>query len=180
MIYGILTKEQAVTFMEEGRSIWACAYELDPRTKKPKYRCSPVEGSFYQGRRGILFGVHGKRGHVGNGVDFRIRRYADTREEAMELYERMVNEERARYGLPKAQVLRVYDQVSGRLVRQPERVEAFFDALDQLSRRYGFSIASDEGLGMVLEPYSKENMEELRKMDLSLGNHRTEEEREES
>lgn len=169
MIYGIMTKEQAVTIMEEGRTVWACSYELDPRTKKPKYRCSPVEGCFYHSRRGIVFGVLGKSGRVGNGVSFQIRRYADTREEAMELYERLVNEERARYGLPTANVLRVYDQTSGRLIMQPERVEAFFDALDQLSRRYGFSIASDEGLGLVLEPYRKENIEELRRMDLSLG-----------
>ena len=32
MIYGIMTKEQAVTIMEEGRTVWACSYELDPRT----------------------------------------------------------------------------------------------------------------------------------------------------
>lgn len=168
MIYGIMTKEQAVTIMEEGRTVWACSYELDPRTKKPKYRCSPVEGCFYHSRRGIVFGVLEKNGRVGNGVSFQIRRYADTREEAMELYEQLVNEERARYGLSTTNILRVYDRTSGRLIMQPERVGAFYDALDRLCRRYGYSFGIESPSDIVLEPYLKENMDEIQKIDLSL------------
>ena len=62
--------------------------------------------------------------------------------------------------------LLVYDRRNGLVIPQPERVADFFQRMDHLCRRYGYSLAFDDGI--VLEPYSQENMDAIRRAELSL------------
>ena len=62
--------------------------------------------------------------------------------------------------------LPVYDRRNGLIIPQPEQVADFFQRMDHLCRRYGYSLAFDDGI--VLEPYSQENMDAIRRAELSL------------
>lgn len=73
----------------EGRPIWACAYKIDNQTSRSILRQVPVQGEI----RGDRFYVYKKDGTLRRtgGVWAGYRWYADTYEECVEAYNRLVN-----------------------------------------------------------------------------------------
>lgn len=73
----------------EGRSIWACAYKIDNQTDRSILRQVPVQGEI----RGDRFYVYKKDGTLRRTGDVwaGYRWYADTYEECVEAYNRLVN-----------------------------------------------------------------------------------------
>lgn len=73
----------------EGRSIWACAYKIDNQTGRSILRQVPVQGEI----RGDRFYVYKKDGTLRRTGDVwaGYRWYADTYEECVEAYNRLVN-----------------------------------------------------------------------------------------
>ena len=73
----------------EGRPIWACAYKIDNQTDRSILRQVPVQGEI----RGDRFYVYKKDGTLRRTGDVwaGYRWYADTYEECVEAYNRLVN-----------------------------------------------------------------------------------------
>lgn len=73
----------------EGRPIWACAYKIDNQTGRSILRQVPVQGEI----RGDRFYVYKKDGTLRRTGDVwaGYRWYADTYEECVEAYNRLVN-----------------------------------------------------------------------------------------
>lgn len=73
----------------EGRPIWACAYKIDNQTSRSILRQVPVQGEI----RGDRFYVYKKDGTLRRTGDVwaGYRWYADTYEECVEAYNRLVN-----------------------------------------------------------------------------------------
>lgn len=185
MKYRRLTWDQACRFAAERRRLWACAYDIDNETLYPRRKQTPVEGVLTgQGAptvRFAMFGANGKLRSSGR-VHYTSRQYADTYEEAVELYNELVRERSLQIEtlgetviddfLPSSECSApesappVYDRRNGLVIPQPERVADFFHRMDRLCRRYGYSLAFDDGI--VLEPYSQENMDAIRRAELSL------------
>lgn len=73
----------------EGRPIWACAYKIDNQTSRSILRQVPVQGEIM----GDRFYVYKKDGTLRRTGDVWVgyRWYADTYEECVEAYNRLVN-----------------------------------------------------------------------------------------
>lgn len=73
----------------EGRPIWACAYKIDNQTSRSILRQVPVQGEI-MGDRFYVYKKDGTLRRTGD-VWAGYRWYADTYEECVEAYNRLVN-----------------------------------------------------------------------------------------
>ena len=73
----------------EGRPIWACAYKIDNQTGRSILRQVPVQGEI-MGNRFYVYKKNGTLRRTGD-VWAGYRWYADTYEECVEAYNRLVN-----------------------------------------------------------------------------------------
>lgn len=86
--------------LQDGQKIWACAYSLDGTKEGKRLKCEPVYGIVkitYRSnnpiyRSGMFFRLKGNGEPYANGVNISSRRYADTKEEAIELYNKLIDQ----------------------------------------------------------------------------------------
>lgn len=95
MKYGEIDCIQAERFANEGRHLWACAYEIDNETLHPHLRQTPVEGILTPDLQFAVF-TKGETLRKSGRVSYYSRQYADTYEEAVELYNELVTKRRKR------------------------------------------------------------------------------------
>lgn len=93
MKYGKIDSIQADQFAAEGHRLWACAYEINNETLYPYLKQTPVEGMIAPGCQFAVFGKGGTLRKSGR-VSYYSRQYADTYEEAVELYNELVTKRR--------------------------------------------------------------------------------------
>lgn len=89
MKYGVIDCIQAERFANEGHHLWACAYEIDNEILYPRLRQTPVEGVLTSDLQFAVFTKSGTLRKSGR-VSYYSRQYADTYEEAVELYNELV------------------------------------------------------------------------------------------
>lgn len=170
MIYHTLSEGQAKEFARTRKTLWACACTWDPNTKRWKYHCEPVKGhlffqSFGEEIRFFPEGKNGRRVSRTASADYRIREYADTKEEAETLYRNLERKAREQYGLPEPR--KVYNRKTGTFVELPLDVAAFYRDMEAVCRKHGYQFSVDMDT-LIVEPYTGNSLTDLEEAELYL------------